>query len=138
MRRRDCKYIRPIIFWDGWSYFDSKASSTSYGRTLCKLYMAFLTSVSGGIPLNDYVCDGYIVSQWLYFGRKELDYQCAITREITITEKTIKAVAGAAHRSDNNPLSPIFGRCHVHLFLKNADKMFCCFIADLIGNICNG
>lgn len=26
----------------------------------------------------------------------------------------------------------------MHLFLKNADKMFCRFIADLIGNICNG
>ena len=42
-----------------------------------------------------------------------------------------------AGRSNNNPLPPIFCWCHMHLFLKNADKMFCRFIANLIGNICN-
>ena len=41
-------------------------------------------------------------------------------------------------KSDNNPLPPIFCWCHMDLFLKNADKMFSCLVADLIGNICNG
>lgn len=41
-------------------------------------------------------------------------------------------------KSNRNALSSVFRWCHVHMFLKNADEIFRCFIANLVSDVGDG